>query len=256
MGSIVLCHKTKAKNPYEITRIHKKIYNLEELCYYLSHNLYLIDNTIMNEQFCGWIEEELDMKLLGNNLKEALLDHCSREQFVSLIMRSSFLFNASEINHIEEILDRIKDQKPVERHKNKADNLLKNGEVEEAILVYQAILREEWDKTVSRQFYGKVYACLGAAFGRAFLYQEAMEMYDYAFQICNDPMMVKSYLYAAKQVLSVTEYKLFLAKSEVFEELDEIITAEVEKAKEALHFRPTQEMLERWKNNYRIGNMS
>ncbi len=81
-------------------------------------------------------------------------------------------------------------------------------------------------------------------------------MYDNAFQICNDPMMVKSYLYAAKQVMKPKEYKLFLSKSEVFEELNEIIECEMNKVKNSLRFRPTEEMLERWKNNYRLGNMS
>ena len=49
MGSLILCYKKKAKQPYEITRIHRKIYTIEELCYYLCNNLYLIDYTIMNE---------------------------------------------------------------------------------------------------------------------------------------------------------------------------------------------------------------
>lgn len=59
MGSLILCYKKKAKQPYEITRIHRKIYTIEELCYYLCNNLYLIDYTIMNEQLCDWLEEEL-----------------------------------------------------------------------------------------------------------------------------------------------------------------------------------------------------
>ncbi|MFI3170906.1 MAG: hypothetical protein R3Y58_00840 [Eubacteriales bacterium] len=256
MGSIILCHRTKARNPYEITRVHKKIYTLEELCYYLTHNLYLIDNTIMNEQFCGWLKNELDLNDLADELKDALLDHCGREQFVCLILRHSNIYNLSELRYIEEVLAKIKDQKVVERNKNKADNLLENGEVEEAILVYQAILREERDTTVSEQFYGKVYACLGAAFGRAFLYQESMDMYDKAFQICNDPILVKSYLYAASKAMNDTDYKLFLAKSQVFEELNEIITKEIEHVKTTLHFKPSQEVLEKWKTNYRLGNMS
>lgn len=256
MGSIILCHKKKASNPYEITRIHKKIYTLEELCFYLIHNLYLIDNTIMNEQFCIWLENELSLHTLSSKLRNALLDHCGREQFISIIMNQSSIFTTNELNHVEGILNRIKDQREIEQRKNKADNLLKNGEVEEAILVYQAILRDEKDLSLTEHFYGKVYACLGAAYGRAFLYKEAMEMYDSAFQICNDPMMVKSYLYAAKQAMSTVEYKLLLTKSEVFVELDEIITTEIEKVKGSLHFQPSNEMLERWKNNYRLGNMS
>ena len=55
MGSLILCHDQHAAHPYEITRIHCKIFTMEELCYYLCNNLYLIDYTIMNEQLCGWL---------------------------------------------------------------------------------------------------------------------------------------------------------------------------------------------------------
>ena len=65
----------------------------------------------------------------------------------------------------------------------KGDNLLESGEVEEAILVYQAILNGEKDETVDEKFYGKIYASLGAAYGRLFLYQESAKMYDCAYQI-------------------------------------------------------------------------
>ena len=57
MGSIILCHKKKARRPYEITRVHRKIYTIEELCFFLCNHLYLIDYTIMNEQLCDWLEE-------------------------------------------------------------------------------------------------------------------------------------------------------------------------------------------------------
>ena len=35
MGSLILCYKRKRSNHNEITRIHRKIYTIEELCYYL-----------------------------------------------------------------------------------------------------------------------------------------------------------------------------------------------------------------------------
>ena len=67
MGNLVLCHDRRAVHPFEITRIHCRIYTIEELCYYLCNNLYLIDYTIMNEQLCGWLEEELGMTALLQN---------------------------------------------------------------------------------------------------------------------------------------------------------------------------------------------
>ncbi len=32
MGSLILCHRKHALHPYDITRIHRKIYTIEELC--------------------------------------------------------------------------------------------------------------------------------------------------------------------------------------------------------------------------------
>ena len=46
MGSLILCHKKRAKRPFEISRVHMRIYTIEELCYYICNNLYLIDYTI------------------------------------------------------------------------------------------------------------------------------------------------------------------------------------------------------------------
>ena len=89
MGSLILCHEKKAKQPYEIARIHKKIYTIEELCYYLSNNLYLIDYTIVNKQLCEWIMEELEMDVLARELRACIKKNGSVEQFVLLILKAS-----------------------------------------------------------------------------------------------------------------------------------------------------------------------
>ena len=60
MGSLILCHKKRAKRPFEISRVHMRIYTIEELCYYICNNLYLIDYTIVNERLCRWIGDELE----------------------------------------------------------------------------------------------------------------------------------------------------------------------------------------------------
>ena len=61
MGSLILCHKKRAKRPFEISRVHMRIYTIEELCYYICNNLYLIDYTIVNERLCRWIGDELEL---------------------------------------------------------------------------------------------------------------------------------------------------------------------------------------------------
>ena len=254
MGNIILCHEKKAQNAYEISHVHKRIYTIEELCYYISHNFYLIDKTIVNKQLCEWIQEELGMIELANELKQLLLEKIQVQKFVLTILENVKLYSANEMLRIQDEMNRIKDQKEVERQKCKADNLLENGEIEEAILVYRHILDGERDMTVSEIFYGKVYACIGAAYGRSFLYMDAMKMYDKAFQICNDPALVKCYLYAARSCLQEQEYQLILSQSEVFEELEEIIAREICTMKDGLQFQPSEELVQEWKHAYRVGN--
>ena len=73
MGSLILCHRKKAKHPYEIARIHKRIYTIEELCYYFCNNLYLVDYTIVNRQLCDWLEEELEPFIHRQRLQGSIM---------------------------------------------------------------------------------------------------------------------------------------------------------------------------------------
>ena len=104
MGSLILCHKKRAKQPYVITRVHIRIYTIEELCYYICNNLYLLDYTLMNQQLCEWIAEELQMKRLAEELLDEMGKNCTVEQFVLLILQGSHIYAHSEISKIEGLL--------------------------------------------------------------------------------------------------------------------------------------------------------
>ena len=170
MGSLILCHSKKARQPYEITRVHKKIYTLEELCYYICNFPYLVDYTLVNKKLCDWIEEELEKEKLAKQLNDCLKSHGSVEQFVLYILKDSGIYMANELSHIEGILTQLKNQKDVEKQKYKADSLLKNGETEAAIRGYLSILHGEQDESVEPKFYGKVYGCLGTAYGLSLIH--------------------------------------------------------------------------------------
>ena len=173
MSSLILCHKKKAKIAYEIARIHRRIYTIEELCYYLCNHLYLIDYTIMNEKLCDWLEEELELSELAESLRQLLEQNGSVEKFIITILSYTSIYTTAELSQIQDILDKLKNQKPIEKQKYKADNLLASGSVKSAIMIYQEIIHGERDESIDETFYGKVYGCLGAAYGRLFLYKDA-----------------------------------------------------------------------------------
>ena len=251
MGSIILCHKKKAKRPYEISRINRRIYTIEELCYYLCNHLYLIDYTIMNDKLCDWLEQELGLAELASNLRQSLLQHGSVEQFVVAILAHSSIYTTGELKQIQAVLEKLRNQKPIEKQKYKADNLLKGGAVKQAILIYQSIINGELDESVDKKFYGRVYGCLGAAYGRLFLYEEAAKMYEAAFQICEEKSMLKAYIYACYRYMSKEEYNTLLQKSRVYQEMDACIKEEIFSIDSKMKFSLDEDTLEQWKEQYR-----
>lgn len=251
MGSIILCHKKKAKRPYEITRIHRKIYTIEELCYFLCNHLYLIDHTIMNEHLCEWLEEELELTELAKSLRQHLEQYGSMQQFVVTILAYSSIYTTAELNHVQNVLDKLKNQKPVEKQKFKADNLLANGALKPAILIYQSILQDEVDESVDKKFYGRVYGCLGSAYGKMFLYEEAARMYEAAFQICEEESMLKAYLYCCYRYLPANEYETLISKSPIYQSIDKYTKQSIEEMEGNFKFSMTEDTLDKWKENYR-----
>ena len=251
MGNLILCHDRHATHPYEITRIHCRIFTIEELCFYLCNNLYLIDYTIMNEQLCTWIEEEIGMKELADSLRDVLRLRGSVEKFVLTILKASRIYREPQMIHIQNVLEHLKNQRDIERQKYKGDNLLESGEIEEAILVYQSILNQEKDESVDEKFYGKIYAGLGAAYGRLFLYQESARMYDRAYQICEDKALLKPYLYASYKYMSLEEYHILITKHEDYMEVNAQMRREIDDIKGNLQVEPSPMLLEKWKRQHR-----
>lgn len=251
MGSLILCHKKRAKQPYEITRVHIRIHTIEELCYYICNNLYLIDYTIMNRQLCNWLETELELAELANQLREELSANCTTEQFVLTILRGSYIYGVSEINKIQILLEKLKNQREVERIKFKADSLLKSGEYEDAILVYQSIVNAPWDDSVSKRFYGHVYACLGTAYGKMFLYKEAASVYKEAYRLSEETEILKAYLYCCMRAYPQTEYVKMLSGNAMYLTMDAILKDELKSARKEEDIDMPPEQLEKWKKAYR-----
>ena len=118
-------------------------------------------------------------------------------------------------------------------------------------MAYQDIIHGERDESIDGKFYGKVYACLGAAYGRLFLYEEAAKMYEAAFQICEERSMLKAYLYACRKYMSGEEYLSLLHKSPVYQTVDSELGAVITEIEGRIKVLQYEDTLENWKNQYR-----
>ena len=104
---------------------------MEEFVYY--NNLFDVYGSLLTEK------EQITFK-----------DYYQEDLSLAEIANENNVSRAAVQKTIKNVLDKLKNQKPVEKQKFKADNLLSNGALKPAILIYQSILQAEIDETVDK----------------------------------------------------------------------------------------------------------
>ena len=74
-----------AKFPYHLENVGINIYWLEELCYYIEKNMYLLDESVSHKELCVWIGQELEFPELGERLAAICDRDGTVEEFAGMV---------------------------------------------------------------------------------------------------------------------------------------------------------------------------
>ncbi|MEE1196336.1 MAG: tetratricopeptide repeat protein [Lachnospiraceae bacterium] len=196
MSGYRLCQTKMAQRPYYIENISTNIYSLEELCYYLQHNVYLLDETIINEALCDWIREELGLRQLYMRLYRVLDGGGALIDFLLPIFREIHYLTHDELKELNQKLQRLDHEPEVVRQKLKGDYLIENKKYINGIRVYKNALSRAHEDKLGRQFTGEIYHNMGCAHMRMFQYEEALECFRVACDSLPGENMKTDYLTA------------------------------------------------------------
>lgn len=143
MSGYILCQVKRAKLPYYIENISTNIYSIEELCFYFYHNIYLLDSTILNEELCFWIRDQLGLKKLADNLYKHLDDDNMKVgDFILPVFKEINYLSLEEFRKLNQQIQQLAKEPEVLRQKRKGDYLMEHGKYVNAIKVYQKALRQ------------------------------------------------------------------------------------------------------------------
>ena len=235
MGSYILCQPKKATKGYYLKSISTNIFSIEELCFFLYHNIYLLDDTIVNEKLCQWIQKELGFKELGTKLSNLLHEGWDVGSFVLPIFKEINYLSHDEYKGLGIKLEQLDEQPVIAKEKLKGDCLVRYGKYVNGIKVYQKIL-DEVDKTnLGGQFNGTVYHNMGCAHARLFQIDEARECLKKACELLHTKAAIKSYLgiiYMTQEQEEFDEEAVRLGvddntKDEILQELKSSVNGEV-----------------------------
>ena len=156
MAMYQLCRAKAAKHPFYIESIDINIYTIEELCFYLWKNVSLLDESILNEKLCDWLEGELGMQRLAFHLREKLKDAESIAELVLPVFREVRYLNAAEMYAVKEQIGKLEVQTEDIRRKIRADLLVNYGMYSGAVSLYRQILQNRNQGKTGLQFYAGV----------------------------------------------------------------------------------------------------
>lgn len=196
MSGYILCQLKKADMPYYIENISTNIYTIEELCYYFYHNIYLLDETILNEHLCDWLRKELGLERLYRRLYKILEEEQGTSEFILAVFKEIHYLTHSEFKELNTALMLLEQQPQVLREKKKGDCLVENRMYVNAVRIYENALLKVEDDGLGGQFGGAIYHNMGCAYLNLFQFGEACECFLKAYELLHAKQVLWHYLTA------------------------------------------------------------
>ncbi len=254
-----LCQVPQAVTPYFIENISTNIWSIEELCFYLYENIYLVDETICNEKLCDWIRDELGLKKLYRILYDNLDGGMGIGNFVVPIFRQVGYLTTEQTRQYLELLGRIQVQPEDIRQKEKGDYLVRCGMYFDAITQYRQILTRQGAGKMGAVFYAGVWNNLGAAQARLFEFAEAAGSFEKAWKMVPTKESLRRYVSVLPFFLSEEEARQRIsaleADPEMLDSIREYNAHLAQKAVEEVHVSKESKALcremQQLRENYR-----
>ena len=207
MSSLILCKSCGAKEPYIFNITDTRVYTIEELCFYICNNIYILTEKVFDEKLILWIKDELNMPELSEKLSSMTLHGNSLKDIVVTILCSADYYNEKNIKDIIETLDIVEGMPILLRRKIKADNYLNYKNYSMASKEYEEILESPDINKLDSVNYGNIVHNLGIVRMNISSFYAAAECFKEAYVRNNNKESLSHYLCALKLENREEEYR-------------------------------------------------
>ena len=195
--------------PYRFDNLDIRVYSIEELCYVLRENAFLLDKEILDKRLVKWIGEDLKLSELAAMLAPLLYNKTSVGAFVRVILSYVGLYDENEVGRIEELFFQGMGLNAYEKLKTRIDYMVESGKYTPAILEYDALLTRlpEGEKVLR----AKILHNKGTALCGLFLFEEAAVHFEEAYGLDEDRESFIAYLASKRLAMKEGDYISFIA---------------------------------------------
>jgi len=227
--SIRLCVGNYALQPYYLEGLNQKVWCMEELCYILKENAFLLDTEIMCDRLVDWISQECGLEELASGLHDMVHKKGSLSAFVCGIQEYVGLYDTAAIAKMEATLKKGAGLQMIEKRKLRIDSLVGQKKYQSAVSEYDALLGG-WNDEMGMELKSAIYHNRGTALAGLMRYKEAADSYRLAYEADLSPESLQCFMAAQKMELTSEEYAGYTASlpqlSQTVQMLEKQITQE------------------------------
>ena len=207
MGKLIQCSGCIAKEPYHFRLTKTNVYSIEEVCYYISHNIYMMQEEVFDREFVLWLRNELHMEETADKLERLVQEQYNIKDIVVTICCSCDYYEEEEIKELIKIIDDLDTLPAYARRKYKGDNFLHCHSYEKALEEYERIFESDEILQAEASVYGDIFHNMGVAYAQIGEFHKASELYLKAYEKNNREESLSQCLFSLRLCKDVEGYK-------------------------------------------------
>lgn len=212
-----LCVGDYSSIPYLIQGLEVRVYGMEELCYCLKENAFLVDSSIMNDNLLKWIRQQCGLDELADYLHPMVHRQGALSTFVSAILQYVGLYEPAQIRQVEQIIKKGAGLSGLEKRKEQIDYLVMKKKYVAALRGYDNLLLK-WQEPqnagkdqLTDELLAGIHHNKGVAYAKLMLYDQAGDCFLEAYRILQSEEEYFCYLATKRLELPESKYVSFAA---------------------------------------------
>jgi len=197
VGKILLAKK-EAGNPYEVEELDLRLYSMEELCYYLFHNVPLIGDDFIDERLMQFIEVEVEEPEIREKIERFYKSPADLDNTLVMLLSEVSYFNEQEIQAFQRELMQRRKKNTLERMKDKADVLLEKKRYMSALKIYRPLIFGEREARIGQDFYVSVLTKMANAYGHISSFAQVIECLELIYDETHEDGVIEKMFSVAK----------------------------------------------------------
>ena len=219
---VSVCVGNYAKTPYCVPGIGTNVFSMEELCFCMKENAFLLDLSLLDDGLLDWVEKECGLRDLAKALYPMVHRQGSLSAFVLAILRYVGFYDEAVLQETESLLKQGAGLTGLEKRKSQIDYLVRKKKYRQALQGYEELLQKlekehgseapDSGSPGENEFLAKIWHNKGVAYAGLMLYGEAAECFRQAYERNGSEEYCVDYLAAKRMELSEESYVAFAAE--------------------------------------------